>query len=244
VSDSAKDLITINGLEVTDYTLKDSVANGNRPFKKVIAQQVETVYPQVVSKHVDFIPNVYQAASTVTKTDRGILLHFDNGHHLSAGAKRIKLLASGEHTMRRVEIVTIPSERDVLIEATPLEGDKVFVYGEEVDDFRTVDYEGLTTLNISATQELSKRIARQQADIAAFVSANDAQFAGLRQQLAAQTARVAELETQTSEIAALKQDRQAQMVRVDVLEQQLAQMAQLQERAAQLAAPEARFAAK
>ena len=48
----------------------------------------------------------------------------------------------------------------MLIDAPQLNGDKVFVYGEEVDDFRTVDYEGLTTLNISATQEIAKRLAK------------------------------------------------------------------------------------
>jgi predicted nuclease with TOPRIM domain len=35
----------------------------------------------------------------------------------------------------------------------------VFVYGREVNDFRAVDYEALTTLNISATQELVKMIS-------------------------------------------------------------------------------------
>jgi hypothetical protein len=34
----------------------------------------------------------------------------------------------------------------------------VFVYGKEVTDFHTVDYEALSTLNISATQALVKRI--------------------------------------------------------------------------------------
>ena len=39
------------------------------------------------------------------------------------------------------------------------------MYGEEVDDFRTVDYEGLTTLNISATQEISRLVKKQAAII-------------------------------------------------------------------------------
>jgi hypothetical protein len=34
----------------------------------------------------------------------------------------------------------------------------VFVYGKEVNDFHTVDYEALSALNISATQELVKQI--------------------------------------------------------------------------------------
>lgn len=35
---------------------------------------------------------------------------------------------------------------------------QVFVYGIQVDDFHAVDYEALSMLNISATQELLKRI--------------------------------------------------------------------------------------
>ena len=35
---------------------------------------------------------------------------------------------------------------------------KVFVYGREVSDFHVVDYEALSTLNISATQALAKKM--------------------------------------------------------------------------------------
>ncbi|MCB1237540.1 MAG: hypothetical protein KDM91_20920, partial [Verrucomicrobiae bacterium] len=34
----------------------------------------------------------------------------------------------------------------------------VFVYGREVDDFRSVDYEAISMLNVSATQELARRV--------------------------------------------------------------------------------------
>ncbi|MDO6430038.1 tail fiber domain-containing protein [Flavitalea sp. BT771] len=167
LSDAAKDLETLSRIRVTNYTLKDKVNHGNKPFKKVIAQQVETVYPQVVSTHMDFIPNVYQAASKITKTDKGYLLDFDSAHHISREATKLKVLASDDHTMNNYAILALPSDKEVLIDATQLNGDKVFVYGEQVDDFRTVDYEGLTTLNISATQELGKIVKRQQAAIRA-----------------------------------------------------------------------------
>ena len=61
------------------------------------------------------------------------------------------------------------------IKAADLKTDKVFVYGEEVDDFRTVDYEGLTTLNISATQQLSKLVKAQQTAMEAQDKKIDAQ---------------------------------------------------------------------
>jgi len=167
ISDGTKDLETISQLQITNYTLKDKADHGNKQFKKVIAQQVETVYPQVVSTHVDFIPNVYRAAGKVTRTDKGVLLYFDSAHHLSKGATKLKVLAPGDHTMNIYGILALPSDKEVLIDAPQLNGDKVFVYGEQVDDFRTVDYEGLTTLNISATQELGKIVKRQQTTIRA-----------------------------------------------------------------------------
>jgi hypothetical protein len=68
--------------------------------------------------------------------------------------------------MQEIEIVSIPSDTQVIINAHDIKSAKVFVYGEEVNDFRTVDYEGLTTLNISATQELSKLIDAQNKKIA------------------------------------------------------------------------------
>jgi hypothetical protein len=166
-SNTRKDLQIINNLKITDYTMKDKVKYGDKPFKKVIAQEVEKVYPQVISKHTDFIPNVYQTVSKIEKTSNGYLLHFTNNHKISINAKKLQLVLSDKDNMQQFNIVTIPNDKEVIIEATDLKADKIFVYGEEVNDFRTVDYEGLTTLNISATQELSKLIAIQNKKIEA-----------------------------------------------------------------------------
>jgi uncharacterized small protein (DUF1192 family) len=43
----------------------------------------------------------------------------------------------------------------------------VFVYGTEQRDVRAVDYEAIAMLNVSATQELSKRLNAKDAEIAA-----------------------------------------------------------------------------
>jgi len=49
---------------------------------------------------------------------------------------------------------------------------QVFVYGREVEDFRVVDYEALSTLNISATQELAKKVAALETENAALKAEN------------------------------------------------------------------------
>lgn len=160
LSNNTKDLQTLNALQITDYTMKDKVQNGNKVYKKIIAQQVENVYPQVVSKHTDFIPNVYQVSYKMEKTSDGYRVTFDNKHNISKTAKKLRvILVKGG--VQEMDIVSIPSENEIIVSGKEIEGDKLFVYGEEVNDFRTVDYEGLTTLNISATQELSKLIDAQ-----------------------------------------------------------------------------------
>ncbi len=50
------------------------------------------------------------------------------------------------------------------------DADTVFVYGREVKDFRTVDYEAIAMLNVSATQELHRRVVAQAAEIAALTT--------------------------------------------------------------------------
>ena len=42
--------------------------------------------------------------------------------------------------------------------------DKIFVYGKHVNDLLTVDYDAVSMLNVSATQELSKQIEQLKAD--------------------------------------------------------------------------------
>ena len=44
------------------------------------------------------------------------------------------------------------------------DGDRIFVYGHRVDDLRTVDYDALSMLNISATQELARKVAALEAE--------------------------------------------------------------------------------
>ena len=142
--------------------MKDKVKYGDKPFKKVIAQQVEKVYPQVVSQSVNFIPNVYQCISSIKKLSTGYLLSFRKEHNLSKEARKLQIVDKNSRGF--CSIVSIPSAKQVIVDAPHL-SDSVFVYGEQVHDFRTVDYDGLTTLNISATQELSKLVNTQAAQI-------------------------------------------------------------------------------
>jgi hypothetical protein len=151
ISDSKKDLQTIMALKITDYRMKDAMKD-DKPYKKVIAQEVKEVYPQAVSFTKEIIPDIY----TMSTLKNGLVTIQNT---LKKGDK-VKLIMEDKEGLYDVIEAT---ENNFRINEN-LTGD-VFVYGRRVDDFHTVDYEALNTLNISATQELYKIIQAQKEEI-------------------------------------------------------------------------------
>ena len=167
-SDSRADLGTLLGIEIADYKYIDTIANGNTPQKKVIAQQVESVFPQAVIKSKSAVPDIFKNAEVA---DGWVLLSTD----LKAG-ERVRLIGEKDESMEEVIEVRGDAFRTAF---KPDEG-RVFVYGREVEDFRTVDYDAIAMLNVSATQQIKKEL-----------DAVKIENAELKNQLAALTAAVA-----------------------------------------------------
>ncbi|MFT4982701.1 MAG: hypothetical protein ACI9UR_002577, partial [Bacteroidia bacterium] len=151
LSNGNEDLSTLMDIEVTDYTYKDKIGRGNSVFKKVVAQQLEEIYPIAVSKTTNFIPDVYQLANIENGTIALTSSDIESGD-------KLKLL----HKNGEAEIVLVNSTSEEGIHTSSTYAGNVFVYGREVDDFRTVDYEAISMLNVSATQELFKLISQLQ----------------------------------------------------------------------------------
>ena len=145
-SDSRADLGTLLGIEIADYKYIDTIANGNTPQKKVIAQQVESVFPQAVIKSKSAVPDIFKNAEVA---DGWVLLSTD----LKAG-ERVRLIGEKDESMEEVIEVRGDAFRTAF---KPDEG-RVFVYGREVEDFRTVDYDAIAMLNVSATQQVKKEL--------------------------------------------------------------------------------------
>jgi len=152
VSDSKKDLETLSKIEISDYTYIDPVKGGSE--KKVIAQQVKKHYPIAVKEGTDVIPSVLQHG----EIKNGIIdLEVD-----CVVGDRVKLIfPNGEE-----EIVSVLEVNEKSIRVDSKKNDKVVVYGKEVNDYQTVDYDALSMLNISATQELYKIIKELKEEIA------------------------------------------------------------------------------
>ena len=144
VSNGGSDLQNLLKLEITDYNMKDK-SKDVKPYKKVIAQQVEQVYPQAVSTITDVVPDIYSVASI----KHGYVALPAN---VTVGEKVKLIFESG------VELATVVSVDQAGFKVDIDRSGDVFVYGREVSDFRTVDYEAISMLNVSATQELYRMI--------------------------------------------------------------------------------------
>lgn len=155
-SDPSRDLQALVGIEVVDYTMIDTVARGSAPIKKVIAQQLETVYPQAVSRGKDVVPDLYAKSEAV----KGWISVDKSVEPVLKIGDRVQLITENGKSLHEVLEVSGDSFRVGDIADGP-----VFVYGREVSDFRRVDYDAVAMLNVSATQELHRLLKLQMEEI-------------------------------------------------------------------------------
>jgi uncharacterized small protein (DUF1192 family) len=153
-SDNYKDMQILQRIKVFNYSFKDTFLNGSRYQKKVVGQQIGEVFPEAVNICTDVVPDIFQHS----KVEKGWVVL--PKHNLKP-KERVKILADGlDAKIYIVEDCTQDSFK-IDLEYTG----EVFVYGREVDDFHVVDYDALSILNISATQEICNIIGQLQAEI-------------------------------------------------------------------------------
>jgi hypothetical protein len=153
LSNKENDLSILNKIQITDYTYIDHFHNGAAPHKKVIAQQLQEVFPQAVNTSKGVIPNVFDVASN-SKVEYGKTIIATFKPHTFKNGDQVKLIL--ENTGEKMVEVTVIDPNTFTVDE--IISDKIFVYGKMVDDLLNVDYDAVSMLNVSATQELYKRL--------------------------------------------------------------------------------------
>ena len=161
----SEDLKLVNQLAIQNYKMKDRVANGETVYKGLIAQQVQEVMPEAVTRSADYLPDIYR---------RAVGVDFDSGNHqLTVDLDQSHQLVVGEwvrlHTEKGVieaEVVAAPSDTSFVVAAQEAVTE-VFVFGRRVNDLLAVDYDRVFTTGIGAIQELSKRLEEKDSVITA-----------------------------------------------------------------------------
>jgi hypothetical protein len=160
ISNNSNDLDLLRKIRVTDYSYIDSISKGNTVHKKVIAQELREIYPTAVTATKSYIPSVYAKpiASGYNIENSRMVFTMSKEHGLVSG-DNIKLIETDGIWNTKVAEVITPT---VFTVESYKDRGNVFVYGKEVNDFLTVDYEAVSMLNVSATQELIRKTEAQQ----------------------------------------------------------------------------------
>jgi len=166
INDISNALNIINQLNPKTYNKLDD----KDKFKQFgfIAQDVEKVIPEIVNTESEYIANVYSDGTynnkiiTVSKNIRNIL---NIGNKIKTilnndGHKEYLVGASNHHNRNKKRISIIKNIIDdysfeVEEEIKMNENDNnIFVYGVFKEDFKTLDYNSLFSINFKATKEL------------------------------------------------------------------------------------------
>lgn len=198
-SDSAADLRTLRDIQITDYRFKDEISHGSGQQKKVIAQQVEKVFPQAVNQHTGVVPDIFKKAAI---KDGWVALKTE----VKKG-DRVRLIGEEDDAIHEV----LEVKKDSFLTDFKGESKEVFVYGREVKDVRAVDYEAIAMLNVSATQELARKLEAKDAEIAALKKRLADQAATMKTLAARQALRDEALEAR---LARLEQSAASNAVKV------------------------------
>jgi hypothetical protein len=199
-SNSAKDLETLKQIEVTDYTMKDTVRFGNGPLKRAIAQQVECVYPTAVKpiglKGVTFTPDIYAVSESIKLEKPGVYtISLAKAHSLKDG-DTLRVITEKNDELSVVAHVV--NDKAFTVETKEPLGDKVFVYGKECLDLKGIDYDAISMLNVSTTQELAKQ-----------VEALEKENSELQHEVRDQNAKISALQTANSKLVVMAAEMEA-----------------------------------
>jgi hypothetical protein len=179
---SKTSLDKVRALIPTQFQYKNETASGTQPVYGFIAQEVQNVLPTCVSSQKSYISNIYD---TATLNNRLLTFkHFKTSDLAYKGTTlypKLKLRINDQDEY--VTIVRIVDEETVEIEDKKLEiedkklkiedekleiedeklkiENEVLVYGQEVDDFLTIDKNQLFTLSTSALQEVDRQLQEE-----------------------------------------------------------------------------------
>jgi len=152
--DPSAHLEKLNQLVITEYAYKDEIQCGSSIYTGLIAQQVEKVFPEAVSTHPDFVPDIYCLPESTIVEGRVLHVNMKEEHGLTSGDTVRLIMASG---VKEVHVI-VTGEKTFTVPDWACDADGVFVYGKKVDDFRTINYNSIFTMGISAIQELYKQM--------------------------------------------------------------------------------------
>ncbi|MEM6800529.1 MAG: tail fiber domain-containing protein [Bacteroidota bacterium] len=162
-SNALEDLALIQKLEVKDYSYIDPLKNGSGSKKGFVAQEVKEIFPQATGKRKGVIPNLFQIPTQAKWQEGKLKIKLALPHHLVEGNKVRIISEDGEKLYTVSQLI---DTQTFVVHSPEVDTNKLFIYGSEVEDFHTLDYDEIFTLNVSATQALAKKVEQMEEQLA------------------------------------------------------------------------------
>ena len=165
-------LETLRLLKPKKYKYVDEVQRGTEPVWGFIAQEVRETLPYATQLRTDCLPNIYELAN-VSNSNVITFTNFDTSN-LESNAMVLKVYDEDD-TEHLVNIVEVVGEHSVRVDedltewigtVEGSEGDKIFVYGQQVDDFVFLKKEAIWTVATSALQEVDHQLQAEKEKVA------------------------------------------------------------------------------
>ena len=155
---SAESLELVNTLKPASFQYVDFLKGTTIPKYGYLAQEVESVFPNLVYQNPAYIPNFFEIVSI--EDSRKIVLKEKTTESLDIGTKVQFYDSQNEAVLRQVE--SIIDSKIFTVSESFVDGiETLFLYGQEVEDYRSIDTDQINTVLLSALQETNKKVVIQ-----------------------------------------------------------------------------------
>jgi len=197
---ASENLDIFRNIQLKTYNYIDKALRGHESTSGFIAQQIQQILPNAVRKTVSSIPNIYKVATvsgegnniiTFTDFDTSNLLTGDN----ITGNIEIETYPTASYDIK-TKIKTVIDQNtieveddlsdymgDVDDENNVLQGAKVYVYGQEINDLLRINKSKIFTITTGALQEVDRQLQAEKVKVAtleAKVATLESENIGLR----------------------------------------------------------------
>ena len=156
--DTEKALESIRKIEPKKYEYIDTVGKGSEPTWGFVAQQVKNVLEYTVSTSKNFIPNIYELCEVVDEKTIRLNIKTTNNFTVASSLKAM----SKNHSELFFTIKEILDDKtfsiNEFIDRDDIFENKLFIYGQEIDDFNNLDKNAIFTITTAALKQVDKEL--------------------------------------------------------------------------------------
>ena len=169
--DNNESLIKLRNIKTKAFNYIDIISHSNQLHYGFIAQEVESVIPQAISKHKDFIPNIYDLADVLDRFTISLKTKSTFSFVPDASGTILIKLYDASNNPIETKIKNIIDDKTFEI-ADNINDTQIFVYGQQINDLHTVDKDQIFTVTTAAVQAIDKIVQTQQETISSLKTKN------------------------------------------------------------------------